>query len=167
MILNNSYEGKFLVVSRELINFIPDPISYYFNNRLFMKNFKLFLATMLVAITFSFGANNLQAQGCPGGSGCTACNAVVTAVNQSFKVGSTYYMAANKSICGSACSYATGASSFEWMVMNCSGATILSQSNGFASFNIPCSSGFSICFRFLATTPGGSLCWSPWLCRNY
>lgn len=132
-----------------------------------MKTVKTFFALTLLAFLFAFSASNVQAQ-CPGGTGCAACNAQVTAVNQSFKSGTTYYMAANKSICGSACSYATGAGSFEWKVENCAGATILSQSNGFASFNIPAAcTGFRICFRFLATTPGGSLCWSQWLCKQY
>jgi hypothetical protein len=132
-----------------------------------MKKVKSYLALIVLALAFAMGASDLQAQGCPGGSGCTACNATVTAVNQSFKIGSTYYMAANKFICGSACSYATGAGSFEWTVLGCAGATTLSQSNGFASFSIPCGSGFSIGFRFLATTSGGGTCWSPWAYKNY
>lgn len=135
-----------------------------------MKTVKSYLALIVLALAFAMGASDLQAQGCPGGSGCTACNATVTAVNQSFKIGSTYYMAANKSICGSACSYATGAGSFEWTVLGCAGAVTLSQSNGFASFSIPCSApptSFSIGFRFKAITSGGATCWSPWVYKNY
>lgn len=131
-----------------------------------MKTAKSFFAFTLLAILFAFSASNVQAQ-CPGGTGCAACNAQVTAVNQSFKSGNTYYMAANSSICGNACSYASGAGSFEWKVEGCAGATILSQTNGFASFSIPCGSNFSICYRFLATTPGGTQCWSDWRCKVY
>lgn len=131
-----------------------------------MKTVKNFFAFTLIAFLFAFSASNVQAQ-CPGGTGCAACNAQVTAVNLSFRSGSTFYMAANKSICGSACSYASGAGSFEWKVLGC-GYTINSQSNGFASITISgCAPGsnFSVCFRFLATTPGGTQCWSDWNCR--
>ena len=141
-----------------------------------MKKVKSYLALIVLALAFAMGASDLQAQGCPGGSGCTACNATVTAVNESFRSVSgsytTLYMAANKSICGSACSYASGAGSFEWGLMGCSDETIMMQSNGFASIKVinscaAANSGLMIGFRFKATTSGGATCWSPWRWKTY
>jgi hypothetical protein len=153
------------------------PISFHFFNRFVMKKVKSYLALIVLALAFAMGTSDLQAQACPGGSGCTACNPVVKTVKESnppYNDGThtTYYLSATKSICGDACSYATGTGSFEWMVMNCSGATILLQSNGFASVKVPNSSAcvpgsLSVGFRFKAITTGGTSCWSAWKWKNY
>lgn len=100
-----------------------------------MKSKNILLSIMAMVIFLFAGMSSASAQldaGCPGGTGCDACNATVTKVKLDFQFGDQYFFSSGTKVCGDVCTI----HSYLWTVTNAASYTIITEGNGFARIKI-------------------------------